>query len=268
MTTAANVRKTDSSHWYTVSGEPCYELKKKTGEGMKRPTLADARILNLLPSSTTILKLLNKPALTAWIVEQSVLAAVTTPRLPGEADDAFIHRVLTVEKIQDQEASAAADKGSSIHEALELSLQGKDFDAEWIPFVEAVLPVIEKLGKVIFTEKIVVNEEAGYAGRVDIGIENEREIIIGDFKTTRSMPKKEPWAEAKMQVASYAKCIGNTADKRIVTAVIYISTSAPGEVTLFLSEDWQIAYEKGFKPLLGLWKYINNYDYIPGKGAQ
>jgi hypothetical protein len=232
---------------------------------MKKVTLREAREFSLLPSVTTILKTLNKPALNAWITEQSINAVLTTPRKEGEALDAFVQRVLHDEAIQDEEARLASDKGTAIHNAIELCLQGKEFNPAWKPYVEAVLPVIANLGKIVWTEKIVVNEEAGYAGRTDIGLENDREIVIGDFKTTRSMPKKEPWVEAKLQVASYARCIGNVADKRIVTAVIYISTVIPGVVELFLDDKWQDTYERGFKPLLQYWKFATGYE--PG-GAQ
>jgi hypothetical protein len=73
------------------------------------------------------------------------------------------------------------------------------------------------------------------------------------------MPKNEPWIEARLQTASYAKCIGNVADKHVITGVIYISTVLPGAVKLFLNENWQETYERGFKPLLSYWQFANNY---------
>lgn len=226
---------------------------------MKKPNITDARELGLLPSVTTILKLLNKPALNAWQQEQACMAVLTSPRKENEKLDEFVHRVLSVDKEHEAEAKEAADKGSEIHKAIELCLQGKEFNPVWKPYVEGVLPVVANLGKIIFSEKVLVNAEDGYAGRADLGLETDRDIIVADFKTTRSMPKKEPWIEARMQVASYAKCIGNTANKHIVTAVIYISTVLPGSVELFLNENWQDAYEHGFKPLLKYWRWSNNH---------
>ena len=259
MNTAANVHSSQDSHYYWPNGDPAYELKKKSGQGMKKPNITDARELGLLPSVTTILKVLDKPALNAWKTEQSVLAVLTSVRKPGEKDDEFVHRVLSVEQVQNQEASQAADKGTAIHDAVELCLQGKEFNVAWKPYVEGVLPVLSNLGKIIWTEKILVNPEAGYAGRTDIGLETERDIFIVDLKSTRSMPKNEPWIEARLQTASYAKCIGNVADKHVITGVIYISTVLPGAVKLFLNENWQETYERGFKPLLSYWQFANNY---------
>src|ERR1017187_7985575 len=96
MSTNANVKTQENGHWYFTSGEPCFEVPKADGKGMTKTTLRHAKKMNLLPSVTTILRVLDKPALTAWKIEQAVLAVMTTPRLPAEADDDFIKRVLAV----------------------------------------------------------------------------------------------------------------------------------------------------------------------------
>jgi len=225
---------------------------------MKRPTLADARELGLLPSVTTLLKVLAKPALQDWLIAQAVRAVMDTPRLEGETNDQFVERVLVTERIQDREAAGAADLGSSIHDALEEAVGGRPYDAKWRPYVFPVLDAIQGMGKVVKSEFILVGN--GYAGRSDILIENERELIVGDFKTTRSVPPKEPWIEARLQTAAYAKCLGNVADKHILTAVIYISTVNIGEVKVFMNENWPEIYEKGFLPILNFWRWSNSYS--------
>lgn len=223
---------------------------------MKKTTLADARELNLLPSVTTILKVLNKPALNAWLVEQSVNAVLTTPRLPGEQLDAFVQRVLHSERVQDEEAQIARDKGTAIHDAIEACLNGRPFDAAWKPYVEAVLPVVAGLGSIVWTEKILVGD--GYAGRADILLETERNITLLDFKTSSKMPK-ESYPEHKCQSSAYAKTLGNVADKHIITGNLYISTVMPGATALSLQEDWPYNYEEGFVPAMRLWQYLNGY---------
>ena len=250
-------RRSEGSRWYFPDGKPCYELKKKTGEGMKTPTLADARILNLLPSVTSIIRVLNKPALNNWLTEQAVMAVMTTPRNEGEPIDEFINRVLNVEKIQDQESKVASDRGTAIHDAIECCIQGLPFDDEWRPYVEAVLPVVESLGKVIWSERHIVGE--GYAGRADILLDNGNTICLPDFKTTGKLPKNGSWPEHKIQTAFYMATIGNTADRHQITGNIYISTTKPGEVALFLQEDWPNTFEKCCKPLLQVWQFLNSY---------
>lgn len=257
MSTVAKVYSRTSSHWYYMDGRPCYELPKKTGKGMKSPTLADARELNLLPGVTTILKVMHKPALQDWLIEQAVLAVMSTPRKPQEKDDEFVHRVLHVDKIQEQEAEAAAERGRSIHDAIELALHAQPFDERWKTYVMAVFPIVESLGKMVWTEKYLIGD--GYAGRSDLLVENENSIVLLDIKTAKKMPEKGSWLEHKMQTAAYAETLGNVADRHILTGNIYVSTSDPGKVILFVQEDWKDTYLKGFRKLLEFWQWYNNY---------
>ena len=256
MSTVANVHKSESSHYYWPSGLPAYELQKKSGKGMKKPNITDAKELGLLPSVTTILKLLNKPALNQWLTEQAVNAVLTTPRLEGEALDAFVHRVLHEESVQDEEARMAADKGTAIHDAIEKCVNGKEFDVAWKPYVEGALKEIANLGKIVWCEKILIGD--GYGCRADILLETERHLALLDWKTTKKLPK-ESYLEHKLQTAACAKCIGNVADKHIITGNIYISTVIPGATFLSLQEEWTDTYERGFKPLLQYWQFANNY---------
>lgn len=260
MNTAANIKKSDASHWYYADGSSCYTLPKKSGPGLKVPTLADARELQLIPSVTTILRILHKPALQDWLIEQSVLAVLTTPRHPGEQDDAFIRRVLHDEKVQDQEAKTAADRGTMIHDAIASHLKGEQYDPRGLPYVEAVLPIIKMLGRIQWTEKNLAGD--GYAGRSDILLENDINLILLDFKSAKTMPTKDSWPEHRLQTAAYAKTLGNVADKHVITGNIYLSTVEVGKVAYFLQEDWLRTYEEGFMPLVKYWQFSN--DYIPG----
>ena len=260
--TAANVQRSQASHYYWPNGEPCFEIAKKSGNGMKKTTIREARELGLLPSTTTILKCLDRPALTSWLIEQSVLAVVTTPRKEGEKDDAFIQRVLHEEKVQDQEAATAAERGSAVHDAIASAIKGEPFDPQWRPYVQAALSCLETLGKVVWIEKVVVGD--GYAGRADICLENDRNLIILDWKSCKTLPKTDSWDEHKLQTASYSATLGTTGDKRILTANLYLSTTVPGQTAFFLQEDWKDTYENGFVPLLKVWRWLNSYP----KGGQ
>ena len=265
MTTTVNARRSESSHWYHIDGTPCYELKKKSGPGMKRPTLADARDLNLLPGVTGILKILHKPALQDWLISQAVKAVMDTPRLPGEDNNAFVERVLVQERVQDKEASGAADLGTEVHEAIEDAIQGDTIEPKYLPYVNPVMAHLKEMGKVVKSEFIVVGK--GYAGRADVLLDNGHTLTLPDFKTCRTMPKKESWAEHRCQTAFYAAALGNVADRHIVTGNIYISTTNPGETAVFLQEDWATTYENACKPLLALWCYLNSYRPLDIQGT-
>ena len=48
------VKPESASHWYDLDGQPCHEVPRAKGDGMRPTTLADARKLHLLPSVTNV----------------------------------------------------------------------------------------------------------------------------------------------------------------------------------------------------------------------
>jgi hypothetical protein len=261
MTTIARTFSEATARWYYIDGKPCYELAKKDGSGMKAPTLADARKLNLVPSVTTILKVLDKPALNDWKVEQGVLAVMTTPQKPGESTDEFIYRVLHVERVQDQEGAAARDKGTEIHAALEAYFQGQEYDPEWAPWILPAAEAIHAKGERVTTEKTLVGD--GYAGRCDLIQETTDAWLVWDFKSAKTLPdpKKGAWTEHKLQLAAYASAFQTAGIvKPIRTANCYISTIEQGKFVICENDpDWQKVYNQGFKPLVQYWSWLNSY---------
>lgn len=252
--TAARPTQSDSAHWYTASGEACYtQIAKSTGQ--PRPTtLADARKQNLLPSVTTVLKLLNKPALTDWLIEQACLAVLTTPRSAEEPLDAFVERVLHVEKVQDQESQKARDLGTDIHAALEARFTGAQLDETLLPWIQpAYEAVIKQCPTVVATEVVLVGN--GYAGKCDLIAQDEQcwEWIF-DFKTTKKLPLKESYWEHKLQTAAYLKCRPN--GKR--HANVYISTAEQGAFVIHDNGDYAAPFA-AFECLVRYWQIANNY---------
>lgn len=252
-----------SSRWYFPNGDPCFELPKKDGKGMKSPTLADARKLLLLPSVTTILKVLDKPALNDWKARQVAYAIMTTPQNKGETIDQFFDRVLLVERVHEQEAATARDIGTSIHDAIEKALGGKEYDQSLAAFVKPVVEWANATGKVLWTEKHLVGD--GFAGRADMMLHNPslNVRLLVDFKTTKSMPDKDSWTEHKLQTAAYASTPSESKGDRLVTCNVYISTKEPGNIAVFTQHDWADTYVNGFEPLLRYWMWAN--QYWPGK---
>ena len=255
MSTNANVKSPENGHWYHTDGRPCFEVEKADGKGMTATTLRHAKKMNLLPSVTTVLRCLDKPALTAWKIEQSVLAVMTTPRLPAEADDVFVKRVLATDKEQDKERDAAAQLGTDIHAAIEQAVNGQIANVEdrLLQYVEPVMVEITKLGNPIFSEKILVGD--GYAGRCDLCVGNSQFNTIIDFKSTKKLPK-DSYIEHRLQLSAYAKCKGVEAH---ATANIYVSTTEPGKVAVCVNDDIEQTYE-AFCHLLKLWQWLSSYS--------
>jgi hypothetical protein len=262
MGTVAKTNKADSSHWYYTDGRSCYELPKKDGSGMKVPTLADARKLNLLPSVTTILKVLHKQALVEWLIEQACLAVLTSPRHDGEALDAFVYRVLHMEKVQDQESNAARDRGTELHAALELMFEGRgsEVSSDLIPWVEPAFKAVSALGPTIATERVVVGD--GYAGKVDLVQSGLSSVWLWDWKTTKKVPDKA-WSEHRLQLSAYAKAYSQISGSPINVGNVYISTIEQGKFSICEHDQWMQTYEIGFAPLVEHWKWATGYSPKP-----
>lgn len=257
MNTSARTTSPDGSHYYYPDGKPCYEVPYADPRKGNRPTtLADARKLGLLPSVTTILRSLHKQALVDWLVEQACLAVLTSPRKEGEDLDAFVHRVLHVERVQDQESEAAKDRGTLIHNAMEAAFSGKPETGELWPWIEKPFVDLGKRGKTIGVEIIVCGN--GYGGKIDLAQETDHEVWLWDYKTTKKLPKGEAWPEHQLQLAAYAAAWAR-GDKRIRTGNVYISTVDQGSFCVCEHDDWQATYEQGFMPLVRVWQWLNSY---------
>ena len=87
-----------------------YTVKAK--DGSDRPTtLRDARKFDLVPSVSTLLKVVAKPGLEVWKNEQMLLAALTLPRAQNETEKAFIARIVADSK---ETGKQAAERGTRV----------------------------------------------------------------------------------------------------------------------------------------------------------
>jgi hypothetical protein len=256
--------------------------------GRPRPVdIRDAREQGLLPGVSSILKCLHKEALVNWMIEQACLAVITTPRkqikiiepVTGlekevvEELDAFIERVLHVEKVQDEESQIARDRGTDIHNALEalFSGQAQPISEELKPWVMPAYEAVKGLGEVITTEQILVGD--GYAGRTDLilGRLNPESYTIWDFKSAGKLPslkKGGAYPEHRLQLSAYARAFLESAfaaDKfvsadKIRTANLYISTKEQGQFVICEHEEWQETFLNGFLPLVQYWSWANKFQ--------
>lgn len=237
-----------------------YEVEAKNGT-MRPTTLRDARKLNLLPSVTTILKVLHKQGLVDWMIEQAVLAALTTPMHDGEELDAFVHRVLHTDRVQDQESQKARDRGTEIHNGIETILSGGIVSDDLLPWVKPVTDCLtEEFDEVLCVERILVGD--GYAGRTDAILVQNGVAWVLDFKTTKKLASKA-WDDHVCQLSAYADayCQQDSVDPRLVrTANIYISTVEQGEFLVAPHDpEWWNVYSNAFHPLVKYWQWMNNY---------
>lgn len=256
----------NGGHWYTATGEARHFVPKKTGQGNRPTTIADARKEGLLPSVTSVLQILDKPALTDWKIRMAVLAVVTAPDVPGEGLDSKITRVLESEQQQEEEAQKARDWGVMIHDALEAYFLGKEVEPELKPWIMPAANALCARGSLVCAEKILVGR--GYAGRTDLILEAPDHWLMVDWKTAKKLPEKGPWPEHVLQLSgAYAPAYHRMIEtdphmmqKPIRCANCYLSSVEQGKFVLFDHDpDWQKVYNTGFKRLLEFWCYWKNY---------
>jgi len=252
------IKTNESGHWYTYDGKPCHEVMKVDKSGMTPTTLRHAKKMNLLPSVTTILKMMHKPALERYKMEQVALVVATTPRLFNEQDDAFIKRVLSTEKQQDQEAINAARLGTDIHKALEMALTTGEYDMALDVYVKPVMEVLAG-HTIISTEEILVGR--GYAGRSDVITVKDNTAYVWDFKSSKNPPEKS-YPEHQLQLAAYSQVMDSKGlYDNAETVNVYISTTEPGKITVCgnSGDSANLAYHDCFKHLVHAWQWFNGY---------
>lgn len=249
--TVNNQFATEAGHWYRPDGSPCYSIESK--DGTPRPTtLRDARKLGLLPSVTTISKIVAAPGLERWKLNQAILSALTIPRIEGESDENLIYRI-----IQDgqEQSRKRAQEGTAIHGSLEKAFTGSypgSYSIEHAPYVHAVMSEIkERWGMDRWSAERSFAGNLGYGGKVDL----HRPDIVIDFKTKEFDTvddKKLAWPENAMQLAAYREGL-QMSDAECFN--IFVSTTRPGLVHVhqWTEIELQNGWEK-FKCLLHYWK--------------
>lgn len=173
-----------------------------------------------LPGVTTILGVLNKPALLNWAV------GVTVEYLRQHLDKIEEDPNLLLQEAKEESErikQEAADIGSEIHEWIEQHIQGLSPE---IPADENVKRGVisfldwESQNKVKYleTEKVVYSRQYGYVGRLDILAEVNGGIYLVDIKTGNAI-----WPEHALQTAAYLKADmeerGTKYDGRIILRI-------------------------------------------------
>lgn len=250
-------RSAESVHWYRKDGAPQYTVKAK--DGSDRPTtLRDARKLDLLPSVTTILKLLSKPALEAWKQEQMLLAALTLPRLEKESEKDLVARIVADSK---ETAKQAAERGTRIHEEVESHFAGTKSDRGWA--VEEALFEHFKLhpNNPWLVERAFANE-LGFGGKVDLYCtpnEFAKYGIVADIKSKEFSNPDDvvAYEEHLMQLAAYRMGL-NIPHARCANVFVSVFNPKLIKIIEWSEEDLERGW-KMFECLLNFWIIKNKF---------
>lgn len=243
-------------HWYARDGKPSYEIEAKGG-GLRAVTLRDARTLGLVPSVTTVLSVIDKPALTSWKVDQGILAALTLPKVADESDRDYLARI---KADSGQQVKDAADEGTRIHDAIERRFKGLVVEDRYLPHVAAVEAELARIfpGVTDWAAEVSFGHSDGYGGKVDLhspstGITVDHKGKDGDFTDGKKLAYDQYW-----QLAPYQKGLGF---KPGPGANIFVSRTHPGAVAshVWTAEDMAHGLEV-FSAALGLWKAMRKFD--------
>lgn len=255
-------RSAESVHWYQLNGKPQYTVKAK--DGSDRPTtLKDARTMDLVPSVTTILKVMAKPGLEQWKLEQMLLSALTLPRSPGESEKDYLTRIVADSK---ETGKQAAEAGTRIHESIEQWFAGKqnvEHKESAIAFEQAIT---KHFGTHVSQAWIVEHSFAsiGYGGKVDMytgpnGYAPHGIVLDTKSKDFGPEDKVEAYDEHLMQLAAYRAGLGLPEAR---CANVFVSRTHPGLIHIV---EWPPeALERGmkmFKCLVDFWHLKNNFTF-------
>lgn len=262
-----------SEHWYTVDGKAAHSqpTKSKTAKNPNRPTtIKDAKALKLLPSVTSILKLIHNEPLQRWKYRKVVETCFNRPPVGDEELEGYTDFIMG--KAFD-EADEAAQLGTKIHNCIETLIKGEDniHPQDIINYAEDAINRMETLGiNVVASEFVTVNPEYGYAGTTDIAFKANDGVITGilDFKSKRThegdpvIPSFGHAAQLAAYYASYWKDKWEESYfKNAVGYNIYISTTEPGRIDVVKYDGDQLAKEfEMFENACGIWRYKNGYD--------
>ena len=133
------------------------------------------------PSVTSIIGMLDKPALINWAAKLSAEYAIehaTALALLPPAD-----AVKVVKGSWRGARDESADFGTYVHDLIEQDTMPPKDSKAW-PYVQAAAQYMDDQGLTpIAQERTVVNVKAGYAGTADLFSVQENRVIVSDWKT-------------------------------------------------------------------------------------
>ena len=235
-----------------------------------------------LPSVTTILQAVNKPALVNWAAkterEMVITAAadlyedlpLAAPRMKRMAYLSTLQGRLGTTKAHAKELQKAADIGSAAHAKIEWTLRrdmGQMVGPEPVLSEKALWAFMawEDWRKaanlsVALVEQTVYSVQHGYAGTMDwtgeIDHEGQRLQVLGDWKTSKGI-----WPEMLLQNAAYVHALIEMGQATppisgCLVRLPKVETDPAFEVRI-IPADTQRALLKVFLATLDLWKWLD-----------
>lgn len=250
----------ENCHFYYSDGRPCYEVPyADPSRGMRPTTLADARKMDLKPGYTKIAGVLAKPGLDKWKLNQLLMASLTLPRHEGELDDEYAERVI---EDAGKQTKKAAERGKSLHSAIERYIRGEEADIEFVEHLKTLSEALYQHGIKLGDgdSETSFGSVLGYGGRVDW----RHNTTVLDFKTKQSITEIEAkkqklvYDEHPMQLAAYAQGLGIKLNTSRCLSVFIGVDDAKVRIFEFEQPDLQRGWLM-FSFCLGIWQLQNRF---------
>lgn len=160
----------------------------------------------LVPSVTNVIDVMNKPYLNTWYAKRAAEDAVETARRhPGLMETKPDAAVKYLKAAAERTSNAAATLGDLVHQIVEAKALGQDVDVPekasgyvtaWEAFVADFSPQFTHVEATCFG---TTEDGLGYAGTADFIARINGQLVVGDYKTGRSIH-----TEAALQLAALA----------------------------------------------------------------
>lgn len=212
---------------------------------------------------TSILRVINKPALIQWSADEACKHLRACRAAVGDADfcsnfEAFLDEAKKAHQKKKEDAGA---KGSDVHATVEQIVKNAiDNYGGVIPFVvHQENPQVSKFldwawsNKVKFleSEKRVYSEESWYAGTLDLVLEMDGKKYIADVKTSSGI-----YPEFYLQMAAYQGALEEMGEHTDIAGAMVINLPKKGGFEI----GYNYAYEDNrlaFLAALVLYKQLN-----------
>jgi len=176
------IRNPEGGRFYRPDGTVVFEVPMTSKDGMRDPTIADAKKHGWCVSVTEVLKLLDKAFLNTWKLQHILEVGIENPIAENETADQWI---LRVHELSGEYASLAADRGKEIHAAVDnyfrvIREKGKAALPDDPACERACREISAHYGDVEILTEVPFVSPLGFAGTADLVINNE---ILGDIKT-------------------------------------------------------------------------------------
>ena len=162
------------------------------------------------PSVTTILKVIDKPALVSWAKREVAQSAIRhLDELPGMvAESGGEQAARWLASTPDHRRDTAAQLGSSVHLLADMASRADGKAPEGFEIPEATIPYLDAFrgflkrysaSTIVSSEKAIISLSDGYAGTYDLLMRIEGQLWLIDIKTSKGI-----YPEYGLQLAGYA----------------------------------------------------------------